>query len=180
MMTHVQEAAAKYGLILQPGKAKIMINFRGKHPTSLLVGAASVDALDVSKSERYLGRSVCLGEHHQTELANRIKSAWPAFSKCKGVFASRSYSIALKAKLLSSVVTSAVLYNTASWTFTQSMQNELTTVRRKMLQMMVCMRKPPDEGSGAARTQQKNVWKISGTSHGWQPTNGRSGSFWAD
>ena len=61
------------------------------------------------------------------------------------IFASKAYSFRVKAKLFNSVVTPAVLYSCASWTLTQSMEQDLITARRKMLRTMLCAHRCSDE-----------------------------------
>ena len=81
MMIDFRNAAEKYGLTLHPGKTKVMTTHRGKHPSCISVGTGCIEVLDIDRAEMYLGRSVCLGDYHQSELRNRIKCGWAAFSK---------------------------------------------------------------------------------------------------
>ena len=55
----------------------------GQMRESIQVGTASVDILPPSESERYLGRKLCIGDFHDMELANRVRSAWAAFTKLR-------------------------------------------------------------------------------------------------
>ena len=122
-----------------------MTTHRGKHPSCIPVGTGCIEVLDIDRAEMYLGRSVCLGDYHQSELRNRIKCGWAAFSKYKDIFSSRSYSFPLKAKLFNSIVTPVILYSTASWTLTQKMEKILNTAMRQMLRKMLCAGRRPDE-----------------------------------
>ena len=93
----------------------------------------------------YLGRSACLGDFHQAEVRNRIKSAWAAFNKYKVIFASKAYPLHLKAKLFQSVVSPTALYAAASWTLTSSLERDLLTTQRKMMRIMLGAGRRPDE-----------------------------------
>ena len=94
---------------------------------------------------KYLGRKLCLAELHQTELDNRIRCAWAAFSKYSVVFRSRAYSFHLKARLFEAVVSPVALYGCAGWILTLKMEYQLRTTRRRMLRIMSCIRRHPDE-----------------------------------
>ena len=50
---------------------------------SVLVSGREVAILDEAESEKYLGRKLCFGNVHETELQNRLTSGWAAFHKHK-------------------------------------------------------------------------------------------------
>ena len=61
------------------------------------------------------------------------------------MFKSRAYSFPLKAKLFEAVVTPVALYGCAGWTLSSKMEDQLRTTRRRMLRIMLCTRRRPDE-----------------------------------
>ena len=63
------------------------------------VGDSSVQVLDRNGFERYLGRKLCLGEYHQSELSNRLRAAWAVFAQYRDALQSRHCSFETKAKL---------------------------------------------------------------------------------
>ena len=99
MISQLRDVAAQLGLILHMGKTKFMANTVVGFPKSVPMGCDSVDVLDTDMAEKYLGRKVCLGEYHQTELANRIRFAWAAFTKYKVIFV-KSLFISIESKVV--------------------------------------------------------------------------------
>ena len=86
-----------------------------------------------------------MAEFHQSELDNRIRCAWAAFSKYGEVFKSRAYAFHLKAKLFEAVVSPVALYGCPSWTLTSKMEDQLRTTKRRMLRLMSGTRRHPQE-----------------------------------
>ena len=86
-----------------------------------------------------------MGEFEETEVHNRIRAAWAAFTQYKTVFVSKAYPFSSKAKLFENVVTPVAIYGSASWTLTKEMERLLVTTERRMLRAMLCKRRRPDE-----------------------------------
>ena len=145
MIEHLRCEAAKYGLKINMDKTKVLTNTDLQRPRPIHVSGEVVELIGREGSERYLGRKLCLGEYHQTELDNRLRGAWAAFTKFKCVFKSRAYTFRLKAKLFESTVSPVLLYSSASWTLTQDMESKILTTQRRMLRTMLGKKRLPTE-----------------------------------
>ena len=92
MMEHLRAEAAKYGLKLNMDKTKVLTSTHAtKKRDSVHIAGQPVEIIGPESSERYLGRKLCLGEYHQSELDSRLQGAWATFAKYKVVFRSRPY-----------------------------------------------------------------------------------------
>ena len=153
MTSHLAKTAAKYGLKLNYAKTKILdIHGIGTDAATVLIDGSSVEVLGPLCSERYLGRKICFGSYHETEIKNRIAAGWASFMKHKTEFCSKHCSFKLKAKLFEAVVTPRVMYGCAAWTLTDTLEKKLRVARRHMLRMMLGSRRRvrdtlPAEGS---------------------------------
>ena len=134
MLADLTTVSSKYGLKLHYGKTKVM-TWRSlvKPPSSILVGTNDIEILDQAAAERYLGRKFCFEDSQMIELKNRLAAGWAAFHKHKGELCNKFYSLRDRIRLFDAVVTPAVLYGSAAWALTQSMEQKLTTTRRRML-----------------------------------------------
>ena len=86
MLANLKEEAAKYGLTMNMSKTKVLTTAAVTSSQSVAILGDTVDVLTKSDSERYLGRRLCLGEYHRTELKNRLNVGWSVFAKFKEVF----------------------------------------------------------------------------------------------
>jgi len=136
MIGHLQEIAARYGLRLNYSKTKVFTTTEGELPDHIMVGTSSIEVLQHSQSEKYLGRKVSVDEYHWTEIRNRAAAGWRTFMKYKAELCNKNTYFRDRARLFESVVTPTVLYGTAAWTLTGRMETFLRTTRRKMLRMM--------------------------------------------
>ena len=141
MMTHLGDVAAKYGLKLNLAKTQILALSQRHLPSVVEIGAGIVEVVSLDGRERYLGRAVSVMEHHQVELDNGLRGAWAAFCKYKVVFTSPAYSFASKARLFEAAVSPVLLYACACWTLSASMEQQLSTNRRKILRTMLCAKR---------------------------------------
>eukprot|EP00959_Pyramimonas_sp_CCMP1952_P366511 7676261-Pyramimonas_sp.AAC.1 len=105
MLAHLREHAGKYGLILHLGQTKILSNRCFQSGLNAKVGDCDVEIIPVTKSEKYLGRLVCLGDYHGTELSHRMAAAWGPFARIKHVLCSRGYPPPARLRLFDAVVT---------------------------------------------------------------------------
>ena len=145
MLSNLRDEAAKYGLIMHLGKTKVLTTVELQTPLHVMVGVDAVEVLDRNRSETYLGQKLCLGSPHDAAFAHRLCAGWAAFSKYKDIFTSKSYAFSLRAKLLESVVTPAVLYGAGTWTLTKAMEAKLVTTKRQMLRKMLGAKRENDE-----------------------------------
>ena len=147
MLTHFATAAERYGLKLHPGKTKVMTwNAEAAGCRSVFIGASEVLVLDESSSEKYLGRKLSFIDHRAVELENRIKAGWAAFHKHKGELCSKFYALRDRVRLFDAVVSSAVLYGSATWTLTKCMEQHLRAAWRKMLRYVFRIHRKYNEG----------------------------------
>ena len=87
-----------------------------------------------------MGRRLCFSGGHQAELHSRISSAWAAFHMHKGELCNKNYCIKARAKLFDAVVTPTVLYGCPAWVLTKTAEQQLKTLRRKMLRYVSGLR----------------------------------------
>ena len=145
MIKDLKAESKKFGLILHPGKAKILTNTQGRRPGSIDCKGQPVEILAEGSAERYLGRQLAVEDYHGTELSHRLQSGWKTFFKYKDTLCNRQLALKLRIKLFESVVTPCILYACGTWTMTVESDNLLRTARRKMLRWMVQVRRAPDE-----------------------------------
>lgn len=97
------------------------------------VNGQQVAVLDEDDAEKYLGRKLCFGNVHESELQNRIASGWAAFHKHKAELCSPTYPIEDRVRLFVSVVSPAVLYGASTWVLLKEDERILRTTWRRML-----------------------------------------------
>ncbi len=137
MLKDLKAEAEKYGLKMHMGKTKILRNEAATcKDSSVQIGGEDVKILGIEESERYLGRKLCLGDYHGTEIKNRISAGWAAFMKHREELCSKHYHIKDRMKLFEAVVTPCVLYAAGTWTMYKEYENLLRVTRRKMLRMI--------------------------------------------
>ena len=95
-----------------------------------------MEVLGPDKSEKYLGRKLCLSTYHATEVRNQIALAWGSFMKFKKELCGKHYPLHDRIRLFEAVVTPRALYGAAAWTLTESLERALRTARRRMLRMV--------------------------------------------
>ncbi|CAK0810916.1 unnamed protein product [Prorocentrum cordatum] len=134
MLSHLQQEAAQYGLIVHPDKTKVLANVGVRVGSTVRMGDASVEVVPPTGSERYPGRMICLGECRDTEIADRMAAAWRAFAKFKRILCSRRRALASRLKLFDTVVAPAALCGSSAWTVKEE---RLLTTWRKMLRKIV-------------------------------------------
>jgi hypothetical protein len=145
MIRDLKSEAKKFGLILHPGKTKILTNADGKRPNHIDCDGQLVEILKEGGAERYLGRKLTIDDYHKTEVSHRIQSGWEAFFKFKEKLCNHQLELKMRIKLFESVVTPCTLYACGAWTMTVDTENLLRTTRRKMLRWMVQITRTPDE-----------------------------------
>jgi hypothetical protein len=146
MISHLSEAAAKYGLKLHVGKTNVLTNIDNeRRPDKLPVGEGWLKVLREDEAERYLGRKLCLNEHHAAELSHRFAAGWASFMKNKAALCNRSCSLRSRLRAFDAIVTPTVLYGASSWAMTTKMEQLLCSTRRRMLRYIVGVRRKQDE-----------------------------------
>ena len=142
MISHLARTAGKYGLRLNYAKIKILdIHGISINDETVRIDENDVEVLGPLRNDKYLGRKICFGIYHKTEVKNRIAAGWGAFMKYKTELCSKHCSLRLKAKLFEAVVTPCVMYGCAAWTLTDGLEKRLRVTRRHMLRMMFASRR---------------------------------------
>ena len=72
MLGHLREEALKYGLVVHLGKTTVLTTSLVSPGDTVAIGGSLVGIQGALACEKYLGRKVCLGKYHETELSNRI------------------------------------------------------------------------------------------------------------
>ena len=145
MITDLALEAAKYGLRLHMGKTKVLTNCLSNRPSSITCCTQQIQVLDPSQAERYLGRKLSMDSYHDTEIANRVASAWACFFKLKHALCNRGLRLSDRLKLFDSSVTPCALYACSTWTMTQEREHLLNKTRRRMLRWMTRVARKGDE-----------------------------------
>ena len=137
MLQDLINAAQKAGLEIHLGKTKVLSNEVGQGLQSLQFSAGKVDILPLSGSTDYLGRRLCLGSLHDSEIDSRLEKAWKKFFLWKAELCGKHVSIAARLKLFSAVVTPTFLYGSGTWTLTAGRENRIRTTQRRMLRWIL-------------------------------------------
>ena len=129
MLTDLRDLAKTYGLELHPDKTYILSNLsrrRGRQAASKVdIGGQSVAVLHHSDSTKYLGRKLTFDDHHNTEIDNRISTAWRKFNAMRDELTNRRYPLHARLRLFDTTITTTALYGCASWTTTTSQTTKL-------------------------------------------------------
>ena len=72
MLQDLIVAAKEVGLELHMGKTKVLTNDEGFTKKVMRIGGATIDVLQTLESTNYLGRRLCLGQLHDTEIDSRL------------------------------------------------------------------------------------------------------------
>ena len=141
MVAKFQCAARARGLLMHPDKTKILTNatrHTGRATSKFAdIEGMRLEILDFADTTKYLGRLIGFDHPHNAEIDNRIRVAWKRFMANKQELTSKSYTLRNRLRLFDSVVTSSMLYGSASWTLTQDLQSKLQRTQRKMLRMIL-------------------------------------------
>ena len=73
---------------------------------------------------------------YDTEIKNRISSAWGGFMANREELCNKRFPLQARVQLFEAVVTQRVLYASGCWTMNLQLERLLMTTRRKMLRMM--------------------------------------------
>ena len=137
MLQDFANQVLKMGLKIHLGKTKVLANvFAGESLRAIRVNGVTIQVASIMDYEKYLGKCLCLGEFHATEVEQRLRCGWAAFMKFRKELTGKLVGINLKIRLFQAVVTSTVLYGSCSWTLTAELAKKLTTTRRRMLRLM--------------------------------------------
>jgi len=141
MLTDLKREAAKYGLELHPDKTKILTNLsqrRGRNASQTTdIDGEKVEILHHHHNTKYLGRRFSYDQYHDTELDNRIATAWRKFNVLRHELTDKSYPLSSRLRLFDGTVTPTVMYGSAAWTLTKDMSMKLRRTQRRMLRLVV-------------------------------------------
>ena len=85
----------------------------------------------------YLGRRLCLGELHETEIDARLDRAWRKLMSAKAELCGRHVSLSPRLRLFKAIVTPTFLYGSGMWTLTAERERRIRTTQRRMLRWML-------------------------------------------
>ena len=139
MLADLIIAAANFGLEIHETKTKMLLNGFGSKTSlkNVQVEGKTIEILEDSESTMYLGRLLCLGDLHDTELNNRLSKGWAKFAMYRDELTTPSYSLSQRLRFFKSVVQPSVLYGCVSWTLTRKREQTLRTAQRKMLRQII-------------------------------------------
>ena len=118
MLTDLKSAAAKFGLLINWSKTKIMTTDASSRKSALKCGEHIVEVLQNGDSEKYLGRKLSLDNFHSCEVSHRLACGWAAFFKYKGALCNRGIPLSYRVSLFEAVVTPCILYACGTWCLT--------------------------------------------------------------
>lgn len=136
MLKELMEAVNRVGLVMHPGKTKILTNVGYEHwhgSEFVMVNDDKVEILKPEASTMYLGWALCFEATQDVELENRINKGWAKFMIWKNELCCKRYPLNSRLKLFNAVVTPSVLYACGSWTMTARREMLLRTAQRRML-----------------------------------------------
>ena len=153
MLIDLKEAAMKRGLLLHPGKTKILSNAtkRAGRPkdSHVKVGNMNIEVVPYEGKVKYLGRQVSFDRPHDVEVEHRINMAWTSFMAQRDELTNKRYSLNARLRLFDATVSNVFLYGSTTWVLTQELTDRVRRVQRKMLRMILGSRRRQliEEGS---------------------------------
>jgi hypothetical protein len=147
MLNDVIRRAAQVGLSIHFGKTSIMNNIPDDErlkPEGIAVNGGDVSILPYDDSAMYLGRKLCFGDVHDTELGHRLACGWAKFHKHKSELCCRHFPLRDRLKLFEAVVTPTVLYSAGTWTMNVERERKLKMNQRRMLRKIVRVGRKPE------------------------------------
>ena len=133
MLEDLVASARGVGLEIHMGKTKVLTNEDTNKSSSLRInGCKDVEILKGSASTEYLGRKLCFGALHDTEVDARLDKAWRKFFSFKSELCSRHVWLTSRLKLFNAVATPTFLYGGGTWTLTASRESKIRTTQRKI------------------------------------------------
>ena len=140
MLADMIDVARTRGLEIHPGKTKILSNVRrqkGRPKGFTEVSGMKIEILSAHSGVKYLGRMFSFVDTTATEIDNRIATAWKKFGIWKTELTEKSFPLKQRMRLFDSVVLSAVLYGSCTWTMTVQLETKVRTAQRRMLRMIL-------------------------------------------
>lgn len=141
MLKDLVHEAGKVGLLIHPGKTKIIFNGVGRRdgpiPGKVVVDGKDIEVLAEDRTTMYLGRALTLQKTHDAEIQHRMSRAWAKFHVYEKELTDKEYPLKSRMKLFNSVVTPSALYGCGAWTMTKERELLLKTTQRKMLRKVL-------------------------------------------
>jgi hypothetical protein len=161
MLTHFAVSARHYGLKIHPGKTKVMTwNALSNLCPSVFADGMHISIISENQFEKYLGRKLCFGELHATELRNRISLGWAAFHQHKAELCSKYYCLKDRLRLFDAVISPTVLYGSAAWALTAAMKSHLRAAWRKMLRYVFRFHQATARGEEWSEYMQRSAYHV--------------------
>ena len=91
MPCEFKQSTEKLGLIIHPGKTKILSNRSPNNRKEIETDNIKVEILTREESTTYLGQMIIFQQQETTEIRNRIRAAWATFRKYRQELTSKSY-----------------------------------------------------------------------------------------
>lgn len=114
MIADLSNEASKIGLKLHADKTKILHNRHTttprRTPEYVTANNLRIEVLPTASDTKYLGRKLCFGDYHRTEVENRISQACKRFHSLKAELTGRRYSLNDRLHLFHGTITPTVLY----------------------------------------------------------------------
>ena len=101
----------------------------------------TIEVLEPTASNMYLGRALSLVNVHETEFDHRLRRAWAKFGTYHAELTNKLVPLNLRMKLFHSVVSPSVLYGCCSWVMTEARKTQLQSAQLKMARKIMGMRR---------------------------------------
>ena len=127
LVTRLDKAAARYGMVISADKSKVMTNRKTPMTTRIMVTDSQLETVEQFK---YLG-SILNNEGSKTEVLARAAQTLAALAKLKPIWRDRAINLRSKLKLLRALVLSIFLYASETWTLTAELQRRIQALEMK-------------------------------------------------
>ena len=125
LVTRLDKAAARYGMVISADKSKVMTNRKTPMTTRIMVADSQLETVEQFK---YLG-SILNNEGSKTEVLSHAAQTLAALTKLKPE--GQTINPRSKLKLLRALVLSIFLYASETWTLTAELQRRIQALEMK-------------------------------------------------
>ena len=126
--TILQEEAGKVGLLINPGKCKVMTTSAWNDGSD--IHAAGAD-LELVRDFCYLGSYISDNGSCENDVKVRIGKAAAVFGKMKKIWRNNKISLKIKTRLYESIILSILLYSAEAWPLTATLTKRLDAAQHR-------------------------------------------------
>ena len=127
LLKHLEDTSQSYGMLINASKMKVMSNTTDGFIDKITINSETLEEVE---SFKHLG-SIFSDKGSRPELLARIMMMSQTMARLKVVRYDRNISIAIKLKLLQTLVLPIFLYACETWTLTLDIQRRISTLEMK-------------------------------------------------